>query len=123
MRRHTPRPPLERGRNNGKEYQDENGLDWYDYGFRSFDRTIARWHVIEPLIEMYLNISPYSYCLGDPERYIDLFGLSVKKSGDTTTITGDDIYTYYSNLSLAEKNGNWDNFNEALDAAIKNNNP
>jgi len=35
---------------NGKELQDELGLNMYDYGGRNYDPAIGRWFNIEPLI-------------------------------------------------------------------------
>jgi RHS repeat-associated protein len=35
---------------NGKELQDELGLNWYDYGWRNYDPAIARWVNIDPLL-------------------------------------------------------------------------
>ncbi len=64
---------------NGKELQDDKfgdvGLDWYDYGFRMYDATLARWHVPDPLAHLDFNISPYCYVENNPLRFIDLFGL------------------------------------------------
>lgn len=35
---------------NGKEYQDELGLNVYDYGWRNYDPAIGRWVNIDPLL-------------------------------------------------------------------------
>lgn len=60
---------------NGKELQDELGLDWYDYGFRYYDPTLGRWHVPDPLLEKYASLSPYQYVYNNPISFIDPFGL------------------------------------------------
>ncbi len=61
---------------NGKELNEEMGLDWYDYGFRMYDPTLGRWHVQDPLMEKYPGVSPFNYVLNNPLNLIDPFGLS-----------------------------------------------
>ena len=56
---------------NGKELQDDFGLDWYDYGARFFDPQLGRWHVVDNLAEKYSSFSPYNYGINNPVRYID----------------------------------------------------
>ena len=51
---------------NGKELQDDFGLNWYDYGWRFYDAQIGRWHGVDPLAEKYYPISPYAYVANNP---------------------------------------------------------
>jgi RHS repeat-associated protein len=36
---------------NGKEFNEELGLDWYDYGVRNCDSALGRWMNIDPLAD------------------------------------------------------------------------
>ncbi|OYQ49735.1 hypothetical protein CHU92_00265, partial [Flavobacterium cyanobacteriorum] len=35
-----------------QEWQDELGLNMYDYGARNYDPALGRWHNIDPLAEV-----------------------------------------------------------------------
>lgn len=56
---------------NGKELQDELGLNMYDYGARNYDPALGRWMNVDPLAEKAIWTSPYTYCLNNPVIYID----------------------------------------------------
>ncbi|HLO73032.1 MAG TPA: DUF6443 domain-containing protein [Flavobacterium sp.] len=59
---------------NGKEYQDELGLNMYDYGARNYMADIGRWGSIDGKAEKYLSLSPYHYAGNNPVLYLDLDG-------------------------------------------------
>ncbi len=59
---------------NGKEFDTMHGLNMYDYGARQQDPAVGMFTSMDPLCEKYYNISPYSYCAGNPIRYVDVDG-------------------------------------------------
>ena len=56
----------------GKELDNQNGLNWYDFGARWFDVAgVPMWTSVDPLAEEFYPFTPYSYCMGDPVNKID----------------------------------------------------
>jgi RHS repeat-associated protein len=51
---------------NGKEKQEEFGLNWNDYGARFYDPHLGRWHAIDPMTDTQEQWSPYHYVYGNP---------------------------------------------------------
>ena len=60
---------------NNKEFQDEQGLNWYDYGARFYDPQIGRWHSQDPMADNYTSLCPYQYCGNNPIKNVDIGGL------------------------------------------------
>jgi len=64
----------------GKELDDITGL--YDHGARSRDPKLTMWYGVDPLFEKYPDFSPYSYCMGNPVRFVDPDGKKFTESGE-----------------------------------------
>jgi len=60
---------------NGKEYVEMHGYDVYEYGFRGYYATIARFTSIDPLCERTPWQSPYCYASNNFVGEIDWMGL------------------------------------------------
>ncbi|MBX7151975.1 hypothetical protein K1X84_10070 [bacterium] len=58
---------------NGKELTDDFGLNWYEYGWRTYDAQLGRWHQVDPMDEFH---SPYCYLGNNPMNFIDPDGSS-----------------------------------------------
>lgn len=85
----------------GKELDNQNGLNWYDFGARWYDVAgVPMWTSVDPLAEKYYHLSPYVYCENNPVRFIDPTG---KAPGDFFQKTDDaakDFGLYYNDNSI-----------------------
>ncbi|SEG51349.1 RHS repeat-associated core domain-containing protein [Algoriphagus boritolerans DSM 17298 = JCM 18970] len=87
---------------NGKELNEDAGLQYYDYGARMYDPVIGRWGVIDPLSDMYQEYAPYNYVVNNPINNYDpdgrivgtLIGGIIGAVGGATNayIKGEDVF-------------------------------
>jgi RHS repeat-associated protein len=73
----TAKPVAQPYKYNGKELDNMNGLNWYDYGARHYDPTIGRFTTIDRFAEKFPWQSPYVYANNNPVSFIDVNGDSI----------------------------------------------
>ena len=79
-----------------KELDNQNGLNWYDFGARWYDVAgVPMWTSVDPLAEKYYNVSPYAYCNNNPVMFIDPDGRDgiISIYGNNITISAN-VYLY-----------------------------
>ena len=67
-----------RHRFSGKEEQAFLSLPYVDFGARMYNPDWGRWFTQDPLAEKYYPIGQYCYCAGNPIRFSDKKGQSIK---------------------------------------------
>ena len=79
---------------NGKELQDELGLNLHDYGARNYDAALGRWMNVDPLAEKMPQWNPYTYTFNNPINMVDPTGMIGEDWIEHTTDKGEKLLTY-----------------------------
>ena len=96
---------------NGKELEDEFGLNWYHYGVRFYDPAVGRWWSVDPAEEFH---SPYTYVGNNPIMLIDPDGAS---SSDPPGFTMQMLLNYFNNMDFSSNGSSMGLFSGLLDGA------
>ena len=83
----------------------KHGLSAYDYAARYMDPAIGRFMSVDPLAEEHYSISPYTYVLNNPLRFIDPFGMDVWTTNDSDQIK--QFLTHLQSVSTGETSGSF----------------
>jgi len=73
---------------NGKELNEDFGLNWYSYGVRWYDPFIGRFWSADPIIEKFPWATPYNYAENKVPNAIDLWGLQALVVNQTENADG-----------------------------------
>lgn len=96
---------------NGKEIQEELGLNMYSMDFRQYDSAIGRFVTVDPMAEQKYDVTPFRFGFNSPVLFSDPTGLwEIINGGYTTSDPGEiNAFVYsYNRQSSGVKNNKLD---------------
>lgn len=108
--------PSNRWRYAGKEEQRSGSLDLglLNFGARMYDPFTARWTAVDPMAGKYGQMSPYSYCGGNPVGLFDDGGLDLVIAGKNNSSVTFKTNLLEKEISVASLGIDW-NGNHTLE--------
>jgi len=58
-----------------KEFDMMYGFNTYDFGARQYNPVVPVWNKVDPLCELFQDVSPFTYCHDNPINSIDINGM------------------------------------------------
>ena len=92
----------------GKEFEERQGVNIYDFNARTYAADIARFMQPDPLATENHGVSPYIYCNGDPINFIDPTGEKVYFVNGTRRIISEEEAGSYNSLNMKEINAQYE---------------
>jgi RHS repeat-associated protein len=104
----------------GKERDRETGYDYMEQ--RYYYPPLSIWLRPDPLLDKYIHLSPYAYCNGNPQKYVDPEGLSTHTNEEGLVVAvydDNDLNIYkHSNAKLSSWGDVYENHLTTDDAEI-----
>jgi RHS repeat-associated protein len=94
----------------GKEWQTELDLGWYDFHARQYDPWTVTTTTQDPLAERYYSFSPYSWVAGNPVVFTDPTGMWI----DWSHLNRDERKVFRQALKKHESSGTYKNLYQEL---------
>jgi len=85
---------------NNKELDQMNGLNLYDVSARLYDPAVPNTLTPDPLCWKHYSISPYSWCMNNPVRFVDMDGRDPGDIFKTPRLAARDWGMYYNGASI-----------------------
>ena len=93
---------------NGKELNEELGLNWMDYGARWYDAAKSRFTSVDPLAESFSYQSTFAYAGNNPVVNIDILGMAAASTQELV------------DKAWAQGEGTYDNNGNRIEESQKN---
>jgi RHS repeat-associated protein len=106
---------------NEKEWNDDFGLGWNDYGTRMYDPAMARFVAIDLLADNYSFQTPYAYAANNPIRYRDFMGMNPQEN--CNCLTQNQLIERLENQLMAPLGQQWVANNQTHNMDQHGNNP
>ncbi len=94
----------ERWKFGGKEFDFD--LNTYDFGARNYDPVLGRWMNIDPLAEVFFELTPFRYAFNNPVNVIDKDG-NIEWPLKVTYVVQKNVSEYIKNQKVWSRGRGW----------------